>query len=303
MTNKITNIYALIDPTNNEVRYVGKTINKLTYRLREHISVSKHNKTHKDRWINKLIRNNKIPEIKLLEQTYDWVNAERGFIRLFKSMGANLCNHTMGGEGIVGFKHSKEFKEKVSERIKKNPIYISPEERKILGEKHSKFLKENPEKSIFYRLNKDLDKMKAIRLKANKSSVEKNKKTVYVIDENKNILQKFESVAEVARHLQGNSSVIAAIARRNTNCGKKTKYKKLILVYEINEKEYVPKYNKGCSKKIKYINYKGEEFLYNSVTELLKAQDLKISLTTACRYAKLRKKYNNDYFEYVEQDV
>lgn len=300
MTDRITYIYTLNDPNTKEVRYVGKTINKLSYRLNNHIKRAIKGKTHKDKWICSLMKKGELPEIELIMETYDWIQAEQDCIRLFKSIGARLCNHTMGGDGWPGCKHTDEFKEKMSKRLKDNPIYVSPEKRKQQGKKQSEYLKAHPEKNIFLILNQNEEWRRAVIKKANKASIEVTKKEVLVVNEEKQVLKVFPSVAEAARSIQGNNSVLAACARINTKDGIRKKYKGYIFVYEVNDKIYTPKFNKGCSKKVKYVNlYSGVSKIYNSVKEVLKEEKLDLSLTTACKYAKLKAYYKEHYFEYI----
>ena len=54
--NMTTKIYTLTDPITNQVRYVGKSNNPLK-RYYKHLNESlKSTKTHKNNWINKLIK-------------------------------------------------------------------------------------------------------------------------------------------------------------------------------------------------------------------------------------------------------
>ncbi len=50
------NIYVLIDPRTNEIRYVGKTSQPLSGRLSSHRFDAKNSTSHRARWIAKLIR-------------------------------------------------------------------------------------------------------------------------------------------------------------------------------------------------------------------------------------------------------
>lgn len=95
-------IYALIDPRDNAVRYVGWTFN-LQKRLLDHISKAKFQTTHKANWINLLVALNLSPIIAELEiGSGDWAAAEQKWIAHFLANGAGLTNATMGGEGVVG---------------------------------------------------------------------------------------------------------------------------------------------------------------------------------------------------------
>lgn len=106
---KLTTIYGLIDPRNGELRYIGKS-HKLRERFLEHLSGK--GKTHKDKWIRQLLSLGLQPELIVIEETEDWVEAEKFYIAYFRSIGANLTNLTDGGEGIVGYKPTAEVIEK-----------------------------------------------------------------------------------------------------------------------------------------------------------------------------------------------
>ncbi len=92
-------IYALKDPTTNEIRYVGKT-NNPTNRYAGHLS-DKNNRLHKTRWINTLKENGLLPVIEILEcaSRDNWKERERYWIKKCRSEGANLTNISIGGEG------------------------------------------------------------------------------------------------------------------------------------------------------------------------------------------------------------
>lgn len=107
-------IYALIDPRDNAVRYVGWTFN-LQKRLLDHISKAKFQTTHKANWINLLVALNLSPIIAELEiGSGDWAAAEQKWIAHFLANGADLTNATMGGEGVVGLVFSSATRAKMS---------------------------------------------------------------------------------------------------------------------------------------------------------------------------------------------
>ena len=111
-------IYALVDPDTDEVRYVGKATN-LYKRFIAHINEK--GSTRKCRWIAKLINSNKFPKIKILEivrGVIDWKTAESYWIRFYRELGSDLCNHTSGGEGLHGA--SEETREKLRAIRKKD---------------------------------------------------------------------------------------------------------------------------------------------------------------------------------------
>jgi hypothetical protein len=122
-----TIIYTLSDGEN--IRYVGKT-SREQIRYNQHIRESKLCRTHKEKWINSILSNNKKIIMEILDEC-DENNAnelEIFWIQVFKSWGFNLVNQTNGGEGsgtsLVGRKLSEETKLKMSESAKKRKINI-----------------------------------------------------------------------------------------------------------------------------------------------------------------------------------
>jgi len=102
--NIITYIYALLHPETKEVRYVGKTID-LKARYANHCSNNA--KRHVCNWIKSLFPLK--PEMILLEEVYkNWIEAERFWIEYINFIGANLTNVSIGGDGLLGYKHKPE---------------------------------------------------------------------------------------------------------------------------------------------------------------------------------------------------
>jgi len=118
-------IYSLSDPTTKEIRYIGFTSRSLLdKRLSEHLRDNR--KTRKNSWIKSLKNKGLKPEINILEycNLENWKNLEKKWILQMKS--DRLTNHTLGGEGILGYKFSDEQRKANSERNKG----------KILSKKH-----------------------------------------------------------------------------------------------------------------------------------------------------------------------
>lgn len=127
----IVKIYELRDPRDKscEPRYVGITTNTLHNRLRGHLKQSSlDKKLHKNNWIEKLKKLEIKPTIHLIEEVIGWEYAgevEKYWIGEFREQGHRLTNFTEGGGGALGFKHSEETKQKMSEDKlgSKNPMY------------------------------------------------------------------------------------------------------------------------------------------------------------------------------------
>lgn len=93
---KTTFIYALIDPRNNEIRYIGKS-NKPKYRYKAHLRCD--GDCFRDRWIKKLKSENLYPDLLILEECdYNvWEEREIFWIKHYREIGKNLTNSTEGG--------------------------------------------------------------------------------------------------------------------------------------------------------------------------------------------------------------
>jgi hypothetical protein len=107
-----TFIYALVDPRNGQVRYIGKA-NRPTSRFSSHIK-NPNGSYHKVNWIKELAKYNLIPELFILDEVNfsEWPFWEAHYISLYKSFGFDLTNASNGGEGNDGYKHTDEDKYK-----------------------------------------------------------------------------------------------------------------------------------------------------------------------------------------------
>lgn len=105
-----------------EIKYIGKTDN-LNKRLSEHVYRSKKNKTHKDRWIQKRLKENKEILIKLIEVCNEnsWEDREKYWIKYYRNTENGITNHSDGGYsggGIIFTKPYEEVKQWVNENLK-----------------------------------------------------------------------------------------------------------------------------------------------------------------------------------------
>lgn len=126
---KLTTIYALIDPRNNECRYVGKSV-RVKARYHRHCNPQDDNKTHSACWVRSLLPLK--PKLVILEEVASehWVEAEQFWIAYMKGLGARLTNLTVGGEGVLGIKVGEETRAKMS---KSQSGRVSP----MKGKSHS----------------------------------------------------------------------------------------------------------------------------------------------------------------------
>jgi group I intron endonuclease len=111
---EFVNIYALVDPCDNQVRYVGWCVD-IEKRLKYHLSASSlKNNTHKNFWIKQLLSLNLNPRIELLEivSSLTYQEKEREWIAFYGR--ENLTNGTDGGEGSLGRETQIETRNKIS---------------------------------------------------------------------------------------------------------------------------------------------------------------------------------------------
>ena len=100
-------LYTLKDPITLDVRYVGFTKRPKT-RIWEHIRDAKKGvKTHKSKWISKLLNESLIPILEIViekENRDDIVTEEIKLIKYLRDNNKSLTNHTDGGDGQRGNK-------------------------------------------------------------------------------------------------------------------------------------------------------------------------------------------------------
>ena len=98
MKTDISYIYALIDPSDSLVRYIGKTIHPKT-RLYGHLYESKKCKNYRSKWIKSLLNKGLKPTFKILKicPLSDFTFYESKFIKLYKS--EKLTNSDETGSG------------------------------------------------------------------------------------------------------------------------------------------------------------------------------------------------------------
>jgi hypothetical protein len=93
----VVSIYALVDPFDSGVRYVGQTSSHLETRLDRHLACPTNPMMRQ--WFSELATDGFRPRIVELEQVreFEWEDAERGWICWFRQRG-ELINVDPGGE-------------------------------------------------------------------------------------------------------------------------------------------------------------------------------------------------------------
>lgn len=128
-------IYALFDPRDPDVvRYIGKTIKALPYRLINHISEARRAKdrSHKLHWIRLLLAQGVQPEIRLLEECDEAVWSERECYWIAQYRDHQMTNGNSGGRG--GHIASEAARERL--RLSQLGKKASPEARENMRRAH-----------------------------------------------------------------------------------------------------------------------------------------------------------------------
>jgi hypothetical protein len=110
-------IYALCDPRDNQIRYVGKSSSGLS-RPKKHWT---HTQTRNSfdpchNWVRSVMSHGSLPQIEILEEfsnAGELDEAERFWIGYLRFIGCRLTNMSDGGEGQTGFHHSEKTKEQM----------------------------------------------------------------------------------------------------------------------------------------------------------------------------------------------
>ncbi len=101
-------VYALIDPRNNELRYVGKTY-RLKERIYDHLHhVGRGDQTYKARWLRLLVAEGLDPIVLTLAYVLHVEAAalEVQYIKTLRGYGVRLTNLTDGGDGTPGLRRA-----------------------------------------------------------------------------------------------------------------------------------------------------------------------------------------------------
>lgn len=219
---KIAYIYILIDPRDNEVRYVGKTCNP-TYRLSGHISEckKKYISHYRARWIRSLLKDDLIPIIKFIKvcSLIEFEKFESEYIKKFKS--EKLTNSDESGQG--NSKRIKEVIDRQSENSGKivyqyslNGIFIKDyrsvrEAARELNTSHASISRccngeYKQANGFIFRYKKiKVDKVKATNIK----------KAVIEVNENCEEIGKWDSIMDCSRDTRIDNGSISRVCNKH----------------------------------------------------------------------------------------
>jgi hypothetical protein len=166
---EITFIYALVDPRDGQIKYIGKS-NNPHQRLFTHYCDKRANP--KLNWLNKLKSLNLRPEVLVLDKVLmsEWQFWEEWWYDLTKSWGYKLKNSDKCGKGVsyqtettrkniskgnLGKKFSQKHKDKISE----TRLNFSQEKKERICQKRKDTMDANPE--IYEIISKKISKYRA----------------------------------------------------------------------------------------------------------------------------------------------
>jgi hypothetical protein len=111
-TQVLVTIYALIDPRDSAVRYIGAT-NNINRRLSDHLKDTPKYDHYNARWIRSLLSAGLEPKLRILEWVSperDWAEQEKRWTAIYKADGASLTNGSEGGKGVVAMSEEARAK-------------------------------------------------------------------------------------------------------------------------------------------------------------------------------------------------
>lgn len=203
-------IYSLEHPITGEVRYIGKTEQSLSIRLAKHIYESKKNKTHKNNWIQNLIKQELKPVISLIEEiTFnDWEFYEKYWIAQFKAWGFDLVNLTEGGESVYRKgetfeqKYGKEKSEDIKRRCRESQKnlykngYINPMKGKV-GKLNPLYAKKRSKEAINNFILANKGRVNTIEAKRNISAGKLGNRVIREYTKNGTLIKEFTNIYDI----------------------------------------------------------------------------------------------------------
>ena len=142
-------LYALVDPRDDEVRYIGISINPAE-RFRGHINEAKKDtKTAKRRWIRSLMNQGMLPTFSVIQSgVLTWAQLgqlEIDNIAAFRADGHDLTNMTAGGDGVRDFftVRTPQWNQNLSQAIAMHMASLSQEQKKARSSKRVSTIRAN----------------------------------------------------------------------------------------------------------------------------------------------------------------
>ena len=222
-------IYELIDPSTNEVRYIGQTVDAYE-RLYNHLEEAKYGNSHKNKWIRKLVKNGMRPILNVIDEIesdiYFW---EMFYINLYRSWGIRLTNIAIsnlgGGDTFTNDPNKEKRRRRMSElgklkysnpaeRLKtkelstkawENPILR--EQARLYGNKCAEMYREDKRKRMrekYYNNPEWVKQMKQACVLSRAIPIEQ-------IDDTNNVIAVFQSASDAARKLGLSQSEISRV--------------------------------------------------------------------------------------------
>lgn len=117
-------IYGIADPATSLVHYVGKTAGSPLRRLREHsLNVERGSQYQFHCWLREHLKAGRTVEVFVIE-TVDhhlWAEAEEFWIGYLRAIGCPLKNVSPGGDGINGYRISREHAKRIGNALRGKP--------------------------------------------------------------------------------------------------------------------------------------------------------------------------------------
>jgi hypothetical protein len=228
-------IYILIDPITCKIRYIGRTTQSLNKRLIGHISKSKLKQTHRDFWIQSLLKQGLIPKIKELKTVEGWSYSheiEKNYIKKALKYNFKLTNHDDRGEGCKNKIITDFQKLKISNTLKykyENNIIKPTNTTKIsIYDLNGNFIKEFnscsecvkilnvPQSSLEKVLSQKVKRWKNYQITYGENpgkyngrlNFNQNNKNIFIYDNINNKILEFESFKLAAKYLKVSSPTI-----------------------------------------------------------------------------------------------